>query len=85
MNDSPEFAKILAGKLKGTLCHVNLIPVNTVKGANFDKSSRQRTETFKQILEEAHIAVTIRRELGSDIMAACGQLRRDTLIETGKV
>ncbi|NLU52204.1 MAG: 23S rRNA (adenine(2503)-C(2))-methyltransferase RlmN [Clostridiaceae bacterium] len=84
VNDLPEYAEMLASKLKGTLCHVNLIPVNKVEGTNYDKGSRQRIETFKQILEKARIAVTVRRELGSDIMAACGQLRRNTLIETGR-
>lgn len=79
VNDSPEFAGILAERLKGTLCHVNLIPVNSVEGTSFDKSSKPRIEGFRQILEKAHIAVTVRRELGSDIMAACGQLRRNTL------
>ena len=84
VNDSVEFAGILAHKLSGTLCHVNLIPVNTVEGTGFRKSPRQRTEAFQQILEKAHIPVTVRRELGSDIMAACGQLRRDTLKKTGR-
>ncbi|NMA65569.1 MAG: radical SAM protein, partial [Clostridiaceae bacterium] len=84
VNDSEKHAKILTEKLKGTLCHVNLIPVNTVEGTNFDKSSKFRTEAFKQVLEEAKIPVTVRRELGSDIMAACGQLRRDTLRTTGR-
>lgn len=84
VNDLPEHAEILAGKLKGTLCHVNLIPVNKVEGTSYDKSSKSRIEAFKQILEKARIAVTVRRELGSDIMAACGQLRRNTLIETGR-
>ncbi|MCX7774098.1 MAG: 23S rRNA (adenine(2503)-C(2))-methyltransferase RlmN [Clostridia bacterium] len=85
VNDFPEYAEILAKKLKGTLCHVNLIPVNTVEGTTFDKSTRSRIEAFKQILEKHHITVTVRRELGSDIMAACGQLRRNTLVESGKV
>ena len=85
VNDSDEFATILAHKLKGTLCHVNLIPVNIVEGTNYGKSSKIRIEAFKQVLEKSGIAVTVRRELGSDIMAACGQLRRNTLIESGKV
>ncbi len=85
VNDSPEFARILADKLKGTLCHVNLIPVNLVEGTSFDKSTKPRIDEFMRILEKAHIAVTVRRELGSDIMAACGQLRRNTLVESGKV
>lgn len=85
VNDADEHAEMLADKLKGTLCHVNLIPVNTVEGANFDKSSRKRIESFRRILEEARIPVTVRRELGSDIMAACGQLRRNTLMNSRKV
>ncbi len=85
VNDSPEYAKILADRIKGTLCHVNLIPVNTVEGTNFDKSSKPRIEEFKKVLEDNHIPVTVRRELGSDIMAACGQLRRNTLEENRKV
>lgn len=85
VNDSSEYAAMLAQKLKGTLCHVNLIPVNTVEGTRFTKSPRARIEAFKQVLEKAHIACTVRRELGSDIMAACGQLRRNTLMKTGKV
>lgn len=85
VNDSVEFAGILAEKLKGTLCHVNLIPVNTVEGIDFSKSSRERIDSFKEVLEKYGIAVTVRRELGSDIMAACGQLRRNTLNVSGKV
>lgn len=85
VNDSVEYAEILAKKLKGTLCHVNLIPVNTVEGIDFNKSSRSRTDAIKKMLEKYGIAVTVRRELGSDIMAACGQLRRNTLIGAGKV
>jgi 23S rRNA (adenine2503-C2)-methyltransferase len=85
VNDLPEYARILGEKLKGTLCHVNLIPVNTVEGTGYDKSSRPRIDAFKQVLEKYGIATTVRRELGSDIMAACGQLRRNTLMESGKV
>lgn len=85
VNDSTEFAEILAKKIKGTLCHVNLIPVNTVEGINFSKSSKPRIDAFKRVLEKYGIAVTVRRELGSDILAACGQLRRNTLKGAGKV
>ncbi|MGI6122850.1 MAG: 23S rRNA (adenine(2503)-C(2))-methyltransferase RlmN [Acetivibrionales bacterium] len=85
VNDSVEFAEILAKKIKGTLCHVNLIPVNTVEGIGFGKSSKARVEAFKNVLERYGIAVTVRRELGSDIMAACGQLRRNNISESGKV
>lgn len=85
VNDLEEHAAILGSKLKGTLCHVNLIPVNTVEGTGFDKSGRARIEAFKRVLDNAGIAVTVRRELGSDIAAACGQLRRNTMLESGKV
>ncbi|HHU91105.1 MAG TPA: 23S rRNA (adenine(2503)-C(2))-methyltransferase RlmN [Clostridiaceae bacterium] len=79
VNDSLECAGVLAEKLKGTLCHVNLIPVNRVEGIAFSKSSRKRIEDFKYTLEKYGIPVTVRRELGSDIMAACGQLRRNNI------
>ena len=85
VNDSGANAEELAGKLKNTLCHVNLIPVNQVEGTGYNKSSRDRIEAFKSILEKKGIAVTIRRELGSDIMAACGQLRRNTMLGSEKV
>lgn len=85
VNDSAHHAEELAGRLKNTLCHVNLIPVNKVEGAGYDKSSRERTEAFRSVLERKGIAVTVRRELGSDIMAACGQLRRNTMLGSGKV
>ncbi len=76
VNDSDECAKLLASKLKGMLCHVNLIPVNSVKERNFVKSSSERMESFIRILEKNKINVTVRRTLGSDINASCGQLRR---------
>ena len=75
-NDSDECAKILAKKLKGILCHINLIPVNEVKETGCKKSSRERIESFSRILEKQGFAVTVRRKLGSDINASCGQLRR---------
>ncbi len=78
-NDSEQDAKELATLLKGMLCHVNLIPVNTVKGNGYVKSSRANIENFKNILESRGIETTVRRELGSDIDAACGQLRRNRL------
>lgn len=79
MNDSPENARELAGRLKGMLCHVNLIPVNAIPGAGYVKSSRSRMEQFINILSHYGIEATIRRELGSDINAACGQLRRSRM------
>ncbi len=76
VNDSDENAKELAMRLKGMLCHVNLIPVNSVKERDYEKPSRQRTEEFRLILEKNGINATVRRTLGSDINASCGQLRR---------
>ena len=75
-NDSDECARLLASKLQGILCHVNLIPVNEVKETGCKKSSRERIEAFSKILEKKGYAVTVRRKLGSDINASCGQLRR---------
>lgn len=77
-NDSDECAKLLAKKLQGILCHVNLIPVNEVKETDCKKSSRERIEAFSRILEKSGFAVTVRRKLGSDINASCGQLRRSS-------
>lgn len=76
INDSTECARILAGKLKGMLCHVNLIPVNNVEENNFCKPSKEKIRNFMDVLEKYKIPVTVRRELGSDISASCGQLRR---------
>ena len=76
INDSPGHAKRLCGLLKGLLCHVNLIPANEFDGGLFTKSSRATVRLFQEILESCRIPVTVRRELGTDIMAACGQLRR---------
>jgi len=76
VNDTTECAGILAGKLKGMLCHVNLIPVNNVEENNFSKPSRKKINMFMEVLEKHRIPVTVRRELGSDISASCGQLRR---------
>jgi 23S rRNA (adenine2503-C2)-methyltransferase len=79
VNDSNDNAKELAALIKGMLCHVNLIPVNTVSGGEFVKSRKEKVEEFKFILEKQGIETTIRRELGSDINAACGQLRRSLI------
>lgn len=79
VNDSAGNAAELAKLLKGMLCHVNLIPANPVEGAGFNQSSRRRVEEFRDILERQGIETTIRRELGADINAACGQLRRSEM------
>lgn len=76
VNDSPECAVELAERLKGSLSHVNLIPVNDVKERNYVRSSENTIKSFADILASKGIEVTIRRKLGSDINAACGQLRR---------
>lgn len=76
VNDSPECAAILADKVKGMLCHVNLIPVNNVEENKFVKPDKGRIMKFKSLLESRGVNATIRRELGSDISASCGQLRR---------
>ena len=75
VNDSDECARELASKLKGMLCHVNLIPVNEVDGSPFRPSSPERVKKFTEILEKNGINATVRRKLGSDIDASCGQLR----------
>lgn len=76
VNDSAEFAKELGGLLKGKNCHVNLIPVNPIKERDYKDSDTAFVQNFKMILEKLGINVTIRREMGRDIDAACGQLRR---------
>ncbi|MBE6785065.1 MAG: 23S rRNA (adenine(2503)-C(2))-methyltransferase RlmN [Ruminococcaceae bacterium] len=76
VNDSDECARQLASRLKGMLCHVNLIPVNSVKERDYKKSKEERIRSFIKILEAKGINTTVRRTLGSDINASCGQLRR---------
>ena len=76
VNDSPAQAKELAALLKGMLCHVNLIPVNPVVERGNRRSSRQAVERFQKTLQSCGVNATVRRELGTDINAACGQLRR---------
>ena len=76
VNDSKECAEELSRHLKGWLTHVNLIPLNEVDGREYKKARGTNVKRFKDILESHGVAVTIRRTLGSDIDAACGQLRR---------
>ncbi len=76
VNDREENAKEIIKLLKGSLCHINLIPVNDVKERNYIKSSKEQIKKFANTLMDAGIETTIRRELGSDINAACGQLRK---------
>ncbi|MBL4930827.1 23S rRNA (adenine(2503)-C(2))-methyltransferase RlmN [Clostridium paridis] len=79
VNDSKEDAKALASLLRGVLCHVNLIPVNEIKEKEYRKSSKEDIKAFEAILKSHGIEATVRREMGSDINAACGQLRRSYL------
>lgn len=78
-NDNIEDAKDLAKLLKGMLAHVNLIPINQIEDGKFTKSTNENIMRFRDYLNEKGIVATIRRELGSDINAACGQLRRQNL------
>ncbi|MPQ42449.1 23S rRNA (adenine(2503)-C(2))-methyltransferase RlmN [Clostridium tarantellae] len=76
VNDTLEDAKSLGALLKRMLCHVNLIPVNEIKENSFKKSSKKDIDKFLKTINTYGIEATIRREMGSDINAACGQLRR---------
>ena len=80
-NDNLDDAKELVKLLKGMICHVNLIPINKIENGKFDKSSNENIMKFRDYLNDHGIVATIRRELGSDIDAACGQLRRKNLNE----
>ena len=75
VNDSDECAVELANKLKGTLAHINLIPANDVTESGLKSSTPERIKRFSEILEKAGRNVTVRRSLGGDIDASCGQLR----------
>ena len=76
VNDTDEDARELSALLAPRNCHLNLIPVNPVKERSFQRPSRKSALNFKNKLEKSGINVTIRREMGSDIDGACGQLRR---------
>lgn len=75
LNDSLEDANQLAKALRGIVCHVNLIPLNTVDETSYKGTKMEQIRKFKGVLEENNVTVTIRRELGIDVNAACGQLR----------
>ncbi len=82
-NDNQKDADELVELLQGMLCHVNLIPINKIENGKYIKSSNENIIKFRDYLNSKGITATIRRELGSDIEAACGQLRRKNL-EKGK-
>ena len=76
VSDSPEQAELLAKKLSGMGAHVNMIPLNDVAETGLHTSSREAIARFQSILQAHGITATVRRTLGSDIDASCGQLRR---------
>lgn len=80
-NDTDECAEELAKRLRGMLCHINLIPVNNVRENNYIKSNENQLKRFSSILERNGLTVTVRRTLGSDINASCGQLRAKKQME----
>ena len=81
VNDTPRQARLLAEKLKGTGAHVNLIRLNYVSERDLQPSTPEALQEFEKILTDNGVTVTVRRRLGSDIDAACGQLRRKKMRE----
>ncbi len=81
VNASAECAEELATRLRGMQCHVNLIPLNTVKERNLYGVTESQVQAFLSVLEKRHISATRRREMGDDIEGACGQLRKKVLRE----
>ncbi len=79
VNDTDNHANKLAGLLKGMLCHINIIPVNKVEENSFEKPDTARIKAFVKQIEKHGIAATVRRKLGSDINASCGQLRKNNM------
>ncbi len=82
VNDTEEAAKLLLKRLKGMPAHMNLIPLNYVEESPLKPSTRQAVQRFQQLLTDGGIPATVRRTLGSDIDASCGQLRRKYTKET---
>ena len=77
VNDTPRQAALLGDRLEGTVAHVNLIPLNYVEESSLHPSTH--VAQFQRQLEKRGITATVRRRLGSEISAACGQLRRDEM------
>ena len=77
INDSPEMARKLAELIRGMGAHVNLIPINPVDGSPYSATDARNVQRFRQMLEDLGVNATVRRRLGADISAACGQLRRE--------
>lgn len=85
VNDSNENALELASKLKGIMCHVNLIPANPIDETGYKKPDIKNINRFKAVLEKCGMTATIRRTLGADINASCGQLRQKTIGKVGDI
>ena len=83
-HDREKDAAELAGRLRGMLCHVNLIPLNEVTETGYLTAGRPRALEFMKMLEERGITATVRRQLGADIDGACGQLRLNAAREQQK-
>ncbi len=81
VNAAEQDAVALAKRLRGMRCHVNLIPLNPVPERNLSGATRQQAQQFAAWLEREHISATVRREMGTDIEGACGQLRRRVINE----
>ncbi len=81
VNAFKEDAMALAARLKGINCHVNLIPLNPVPERDLKGATRKQAAQFADWLNERHVSATVRREMGTDIEGACGQLRRRVLSE----
>lgn len=81
VNDSFADAKALSKLVKGMVCHINLIPLNSVKERSLIGTSREHAQEFMKWLQDNHTSATVRREMGADIDGACGQLRRRVLGE----
>ena len=79
VNDSDVCAKQLADLIRGMGAHVNLIPINPVDGSPYSATDAANVRRFQQKLESLGVNATVRRRLGSEISAACGQLRRDEM------
>ena len=84
VNDGDEHARELAKRLSGMLCHINLIPVNPVKERGFQRGQSAEIRHFQELLERLGMNATVRRELGSDISASCGQLRKRVMDQEKK-
>ena len=80
VNDSEKCARELAALIRGMGAHVNLIPINPVDGSPYSASDAENVRRFQQLLEKLGVNATVRRRLGSEISAACGQLRREEML-----